>query len=144
MRDNISYHSPLPDTTDIQIKLISPTDPSDRCFASETMSVIHDRLLETSIYSSSQNHADPSQRSSKRFRPSVRCHHTNKQTHEQCTAEGFMECVHCDQICCLVHITEHQDELKQLRDDLIQVMNGSMCVIRRLVGLIPRKPAKCI
>ena len=59
--------------------------------------------------------------SSKRFRPSVQCQHIDKTKNERCSADGFMECVHCDEICCLHHITEHQNELKKRRDDLIQV-----------------------
>jgi hypothetical protein len=78
------------------------------------MSLRNDNLLETSIF-------EKNRQSSKRFRPSVQCNHIDKQTHEQCTADGFMECVHCDKICCLIHITEHQDELRQLRDNLIDV-----------------------
>jgi hypothetical protein len=66
---------------------------------------------------------DKTHRSSKRFRPSVQCNHINRQTHEQCTSDGFMECVHCDKICCLIHITEHQDELRQLRDNLVEEAN---------------------
>ena len=74
------------------------------------MSRKSDTLCETSVC-----------RLSKRFRPSVQCHHIDKQTQEQCSADGFMECVHCDEICCLNHITQHQDELKHYRDDLVQV-----------------------
>lgn len=85
------------------------------------MSIINEALSETSIFSSSPINGDRNLRSSKRFRPSVQCHHIDKQTNEQCTADGFMECVHCDQICCLIHITQHQDELRQLRDNLIEV-----------------------
>lgn len=80
-----------------------------------------DALFDTSIISPSQTHVDPSRRLSKRFRPSVQCHHIDKQTNQQCTADGFMECVHCDEICCLNHITQHQNELKHYRDDLVQV-----------------------
>lgn len=85
------------------------------------MSAVNDILAETSILSSSQINFDKSRISAKRFRPLIRCSHINKQTNEQCTADGFMECVHCDKICCLIHITQHQDELKQLRDSLIEV-----------------------
>jgi hypothetical protein len=76
---------------------------------------------ETSIISSSQISNDQNCRLSKRFRPSVQCNHIDKQTNEQCPADGFMECVHCDEICCLNHITQHQNELKQFRDNLVQV-----------------------
>ncbi|UJR35141.1 hypothetical protein I4U23_027912 [Adineta vaga] len=72
--------------------------------------------LETSIFSSSQLN----RRSAKRFRPLIQCNHINNQTKEQCSADGFMECVHCDKICCLFHITQHQDELKQIRDQLVE------------------------
>jgi hypothetical protein len=85
------------------------------------MSLRNDTLFETSIISSSQILNEQNRRLSKRFRPSVQCNHINKQTNEQCTADGFMECVHCDEICCLNHITQHQDELKKFRDDLVQV-----------------------
>ncbi|CAF0774813.1 unnamed protein product [Rotaria sordida] len=84
------------------------------------MSLTNDTVLETSMLSSSQINIEKNRRSSKRFRPSVQCNHINKQTNEQCTADGFMECVHCDQICCLIHITQHQDELKHLRDNLVE------------------------
>lgn len=57
----------------------------------------------------------------KRFRPSVQCQHVNKDDQQPCSADGFMECVHCDQICCLKHITEHQNELKEIRDKLVEV-----------------------
>jgi len=83
------------------------------------MSRKNDTVCETSIY-----------RSSKRFRPLVQCNHINKQTNEQCTADGFMECVHCDEICCLNHITEHQNELKHFRDDLVQV--SSLFILRNI------------
>ncbi len=76
-----------------------------------------DTLVETSMCCSSSQNI----RLSKRFRPLVQCNHINKQTNERCTSDGFMECVHCDQICCLNHITQHQDELKQFRDNLVQV-----------------------
>jgi len=95
------------------------------------MSSRNETLLETSIFSSSQINGDRNQRSSKRFRPSVQCNHIDKQTTEQCTADGFMECVHCDKICCLMHITQHQDELRQLRDNLVEVC----FIILILVGL---------
>lgn len=81
------------------------------------MSARTEPLSETSMFSSSERN----RRSAKRFRPSVQCSHRNNQTNEQCTAEGFMECVHCDKICCLMHITQHQDELKQIRDRLVEV-----------------------
>ncbi|CAF4003395.1 unnamed protein product, partial [Rotaria sp. Silwood1] len=68
------------------------------------MSLTNDTLLETSMLSSSQINVDKNHRSSKRFRPLVQCNHINQQTNEQCTADGFMECVHCDKICCLIHI----------------------------------------
>ncbi|CAF3292747.1 unnamed protein product [Rotaria socialis] len=85
------------------------------------MPFTNDTLLETSILSSSQiNFNNKNHRPSKRFRPLVQCNHIDKLTNEQCTADGFMECVHCDQICCLIHITQHQDELKQLRDNLLE------------------------
>jgi len=85
------------------------------------MSLRNETLFESSVISSSQIFNDQTRRLSKRFRPSVQCNHINKQTNEQCTADGFMECVHCDQICCLNHITQHQDELKQYRNNLVQV-----------------------
>ena len=85
------------------------------------MSLTNNALFETSFISSSQMNNDKKYRLSKRCRPSVQCNHIDKQTNEQCTADGFMECVHCDQICCLIHITQHQNELKQFRDNLIQV-----------------------
>lgn len=85
------------------------------------MSLRNETIFETSIISSSQIPKDQHHRLSKRFRPSVQCHHIDKQTNEQCSADGFMECVHCDEICCLNHITQHQDELKNFRNDLIQV-----------------------
>jgi len=85
------------------------------------MSLRNDSLFESSIILSSKIPGDQNHRLSKRFRPSVQCNHINKQTNEPCTADGFMECVHCDQICCLNHITQHQDQLKQLRDNLVQV-----------------------
>ena len=85
------------------------------------MSKRNEGLLETSIYSTSEHLPDPNRRLSKRFRPLVQCNHIDKLTNEQCPADGFMECVHCDQICCLNHITQHQEELRQLRDDLVQV-----------------------
>lgn len=85
------------------------------------MSSNNDALLETSMFSSSQMNNDLIRRSSKRFRPLVQCNHINQETNEQCTADGFMECVHCDKICCLIHITQHQEELKKLRDNLIEV-----------------------
>jgi hypothetical protein len=91
------------------------------------MSRRNDSLFETSIYSSSQI-----SRSSKRFRPLVQCNHINKQTNERCTADGFMECVHCDQICCLNHITQHQDELKQYRDDLVQEASETYITLSEL------------
>jgi hypothetical protein len=107
------------------------------------MSSRNDALFETSIISLSQLNNDQNPRLSKRFRPSVQCHHINKQTNEQCTAEGFMECVHCDQICCLNHITQHQDELRQFRDNLVQVRCLFDCIyfillrfFRKLVKLI--------
>ena len=81
------------------------------------MSARTEPLSETSMLSSSERN----RRSIKRFRPSVQCSHRNNQTNEQCTADGFMECVHCDKICCLMHITQHQDELKQIRDRLVEV-----------------------
>lgn len=59
-------------------------------------------------------------RLTKRFRPSIRCQHENKLNDEICLADGFMECVHCERICCLKHITEHQNELKQIRDQLVE------------------------
>ena len=60
---------------------------------------------------------------SKRFRPSVHCQHVDKGTDESCAADGFMECVHCERICCLKHITEHQNELKTIRDQFVQEAN---------------------
>ncbi|CAF1664166.1 unnamed protein product [Rotaria magnacalcarata] len=85
------------------------------------MPFTNNTLLETSILSSSQiNYNNKNHRSSKRFRPLVQCNHINQLTNEQCTADGFMECAHCDQICCPIHITQHQDELKQLRDNLLE------------------------
>ncbi|CAF1631681.1 unnamed protein product [Adineta ricciae] len=80
------------------------------------MSARTEPLSETSMFSSSERN----RRSAKRFRPSVQCSHRNNRTNEQCTADGFMECVHCDKICCLMHITQHQDELKQIRDRLVE------------------------
>ena len=59
-------------------------------------------------------------RLTKRFRPSIRCQHENKLNDEICLADGFMECVHCERICCLKHITEHQNELKQIRDQFVE------------------------
>lgn len=78
-------------------------------------------LSSSQILINNNNNINKTPRLSKRFRPSVQCNHINKSTNERCSADGFMECVHCDQICCLIHITQHQDELKQLRDNFIEV-----------------------
>ena len=93
------------------------------------MSRSADIIFEPSSISPLQTSVDSSRRQSKRFRPSVQCHHIDKQTHQQCPADGFMECVHCDEICCLNHITQHQDELKHYRDDLVQVRCRVHCMI---------------
>lgn len=82
------------------------------------MSLINDSQIDSS---SSQIPDNQIRHVSKRFRPTVQCSHRNLQTNEQCPSDGFMECVHCDQICCLKHITQHQEELKQYRDELVQV-----------------------
>ncbi|CAF0762555.1 unnamed protein product [Adineta steineri] len=84
------------------------------------MSLNKEPLLENCSFSSSEINLNKNRRSSKRFRPLIQCNHIDKQSNEQCTADGFMECVHCDQICCLNHITQHQDELKQIRDNLVE------------------------
>ena len=104
--------------------------------ANTTMST---QKADISVCSSSSERT--SSRLSKRFRPSVRCHHTDKNTENQCSADGFMECVHCDEICCLQHITEHQNELKQLRDQLVQV--SWISELNGLLKVFSRKPARC-
>mgnify|MGYP006892768033 FL=1 len=81
-------------------------------------SLRNDSLVDSS---SSQIPDNQIRHPSKRFRPSVQCSHRDLQTNEQCSSDGFMECVHCEQICCLKHITQHQEELKVYRDELVQV-----------------------
>jgi len=43
-----------------------------------------------------------------------------------------MECVHCEQICCLKHITQHQEELKVYRDELVQEANEAYITLTEM------------
>lgn len=105
-------------------------DVSSKFDVDETSDVLRRKFISspidrTKLFMETNFHASNVENKKKRFRPSIRCQHFQREISQLCSAEGFMECFHCNQICCFRHIVEHQNQLRTFKDKLVQVSNRS-------------------